>query len=379
MIDAADFVQQALLRGFNLYSGVPCSYQKAFINHVIASDSVNYIAAANEGDAVAIASGAELGGRRSVAMMQNSGLGNAVSPLTSLNQVFHIPLLLIISLRGDPDSDGDEPQHNLMGPITTQMLDLMQIPWCYFPEEDQEIEPVLDRAVSYMDEERRPFALVMRKGAVQTGSDNIPLEGLTTKPWAGMPKPETKMRRVEALQAIQDNLQTKDLVIATTGFTGRELYQLGDDDRQFYMVGSMGCASSLGLGLATARPDCRVIVLDGDGALLMRMGSLATLGHYRPKNLFHLVLDNGVHDSTGGQSTVSASIDFCAVAAACGYPTVSQLTGVDEVSTVLNRADEGLAFYHVPIIPGSVQPLVRPSVTPVEVASRLKQRIEVVR
>ena len=142
MISADTFLQQATALGFGLYAGVPCSYLKPFINAVIDATDVHYVAAANEGDAVAIAAGAQLGGTRAVAMFQNSGLGNAVNPLTSLTHVFRIPILLVTTLRGEPGGAPDEPQHGLMGAITTDMLELMQIPWEWFPTQDGEVEAV---------------------------------------------------------------------------------------------------------------------------------------------------------------------------------------------------------------------------------------------
>ena len=126
-----------------------------------------------------------------------------------------------------------------------------------------------------------------------------------------------------------------DVLIATTGFTGRELYSIDDRNNHFYMVGSMGCASSLGLGLALARPDKRVIIIDGDGAGLMRMGNFATLGKYAGGNLLHILLDNEAHDSTGAQSTVSDSIDFTAIAAACGYRHVLRAHETTDIEALL--------------------------------------------
>jgi phosphonopyruvate decarboxylase len=181
MIVAERFIEAARQHGFGLYTGVPCSYLKPFINTVIDSSQLHYIGAANEGDAVAIAVGAELGSVRSVVMFQNSGLGNAVSPLTSLSYIFKIPLLLIVTLRGEPGGPADEPQHELMGEITTEVLELMRIPWEFFPQSADEVEPVLARATAHMEQESRPYALVMRKGSVtksdlQAQPDIHPLE-----------------------------------------------------------------------------------------------------------------------------------------------------------------------------------------------------------
>jgi phosphonopyruvate decarboxylase len=163
-----------------------------------------------------------------------------------------------------------------------------------------------------------------------------------------------------------------DLVIATTGYTGRELYAIDDRTNHLYMVGSMGCASSIGLGHALARPDRRVVVLDGDGAMLMRLGALATIGYERPANLVHLLLDNEMHESTGGQSTVTHSVDAAGVAAACGYPDVRHLHGVDDVAALLADDLPSCTFAHVKIRSGVPDDLPRPAVTPAEVADRFR-------
>ena len=164
-----------------------------------------------------------------------------------------------------------------------------------------------------------------------------------------------------------------DVVVATTGYTGRELYAAGDRPNQYYMVGSMGCAASLGLGLALVRPDRRVIVLDGDGALLMRLGALATAGHYRPDNMIHVLLDNGMHESTGGQATVSGTMDFCAIAAACGYPDVSEANDPDALGAILADPSHGLRFVRSAVLPGVPDDLPRPDIIPEQVATRLRR------
>ena len=374
MIEAEHFIRSARQRGIALYTGVPCSYLKPFINTVIESSELRYIGAANEGDAVAIAAGAELGGVHSVAMFQNSGFGNAVNPLTSLTHLFEIPLLLIITLRGEPGGPADEPQHELMGEITTGLLELMNIPWEFFPEFNDQVEPSLARATAYMQKEQRPYALVMRKGSVakselQAQAENRPVAA--RKQYAAA---EPEVQRADILRAVQDASTDNDVLVATTGYTGRELYASGDRNNQLYMVGSMGCAVSVGLGLAVTHPERRILVLDGDGAALMRMGALTTVGYERPDNLLHIVLDNGLHESTGGQATVSKSIDFCGIAAACGYSNIHSASQPEELRTVLGQATNELTFVHVPILPG-VPELPRPSITPAEVALRLRSHL----
>ena len=382
MIEARDFVDRARAAGFDWYAGVPCSFLTPFINYVIGDPALTYLSAANEGDAVAAACGAVIGGRGGVAMMQNSGLGNAVSPLTSLSYVFRIPLLVICTHRGAPGLK-DEPQHELMGQITGDLFDTMAIPWEYFPDEIDAVGPALERAQAFLTRERRPYALVMRKGTVSPHPlSNRPapertraarIEGASVEDCATAVRPN----RAQALARIIDaSPERGSVVIATTGFSGRELYAAGDRANQLYMVGSMGCASSLGLGLALARPDLHVIVIDGDGAGLMRMGNLATVGAYAGGNLSHVLLDNEAHDSTGAQATVSAGIDFAAIAQACGYAVAARAAHLDDLSAFLTRPrGDGPRFVHMKITTGTIDKLPRPAITPAAVLERLLEQI----
>ncbi len=377
-IPAKAFVETAKMAGYALYTGVPCSYVKPFINYVIDAPDLAYIGAANEGDAVAIATGAELGGKRAVVMMQNSGLGNAVSPLTSLNAIFKIPTMLIVTLRGEPGGPKDEPQHELMGQITTKMLELMNVGWAYFPTEESEVAGAIERAVSHMRQTSLPFAFVMRKDSVASHklvSRPTPKALVPLVDHALPAFPAERPSRGDALRAVQRAVRPEDLIVATTGFTGRELYACEDRPNQLYMVGSMGCASTFGLGLAWAQPKRRVIVLDGDGALLMRLGALATIGYERPKNLIHVLLDNEAHDSTGTQSTVTHSVDLGTCARACGYPELERVTTAADLERSLSDRREGLRFIHLKTKPGAPEDLPRPKITPREVQERLRAHI----
>ena len=380
MINAKDFVEAARALGFECYCGVPCSYLTPFINYVINDKSLNYISSANEGDAVATACGSTLGGKRAIAMMQNSGLGNAVSPLTSLAYTFEIPVLIICTHRGQPGI-ADEPQHALMGEITTDLFDTMGIPWETFPTEKEAIADTLSRADQYMQRENKPFALIMSKGTVApeklAASERktaLHANGVERSP---LDQPTSLASRHQVLVEIVSRIDaTKTIIIATTGFTGRELYAIEDKDNHFYMVGSMGCASSLGLGLSLARPELDVVVVDGDGAGLMRMGNFATIGKYAGDNLFHILLDNEAHDSTGAQSTVSGNIDFANIAAACGYGTISQTNNVDALTTTLQYTPRtGPTFVHMKIATGTIDNLPRPTITPAAVYARLQRLI----
>jgi phosphonopyruvate decarboxylase len=371
VIDAKIFIDKCKEHGFDTYSGVPCSYLKPFINHVIETPDLRYIGAANEGEAVAIAAGSSLGGRRAIAMCQNSGLGNAVNPLTSLTYTFRIPILLITTLRGQPDGPADEPQHELMGKITTDMLELMQIPWEYFPTEADQVGQVIQRALAHQDTEGRPYALVMRKGSVAPSNLHGDFPVRTCTP-SLVELATPAVTRHDMLKAVQAAASDTDVIVATTGYTGRELYACDDRPGQVYIVGSMGCASSFGLGLAAAQPNRRIIVIDGDGAALMRLGALCTLGYERPPNLVHVLLDNGIHESTGGQMTVSRSVNFCSIASASGYPRAVSVSSPDEMQHAIESVSGELTFVHAPIKPGIPDNLPRPSIKPPEVASRLR-------
>ncbi len=379
MIEAREFVGPAKRLGFDFWAGVPCSFLTPFINYTIGDSGLTYISSANEGDAVATASGAALGGRRAVAMMQNSGLGNAVSPLTSLNHVFRIPILLIITLRGEPGFP-DEPQHELMGQITTDLLDTLQLSWCWFPECSDDVEKALKVAVNHMDSTGRPFAMIMKKGMVapyklkRASGSGKPTSGgiLKTGPDRGKPPSRHDVLK----QLVADSSISDTILIASTGFNGRELYAIEDRLNHLYMVGSMGCAASLGLGLSLVRPDQKIIVIDGDGAVLMRMGNMATVGAYGGDNFYHLLLDNHVHESTGGQATVSSVVDFQTVAAACGYRTaVSGAAGYPGIGDFLQATAP--AFVHFETSRGVPEGLPRPSLKPADVARRLMKHLGV--
>jgi phosphonopyruvate decarboxylase len=181
--------------------------------------------------------------------------------------------------------------------------------------------------------------------------------------------------RYEALSIVHKVKDRNTVLLATTGKTGRELYEIADDPGHFYMVGSMGCISPLGLGLAITRPKQDIIVIDGDGSLLMRMGAMSTLGQYGPPNLLHLVLDNNAHDSTGGQKTVSHNLDFVKIAAACGYTNAIYVHDLNELEAALHewKATKGLTFLHMRIAVGSLDQLGRPHIKPYEVKERLRK------
>ncbi|MFJ5767808.1 phosphonopyruvate decarboxylase [Lysinibacillus sp. NPDC093210] len=355
--------------GFDFFCGVPCSFLKPMINYAINKDQ--FVMAANEGDAVAIAAGVTLGGRKSVFLCQNSGLTNAVSPLTSLNYTFEIPVLGFVSLRGESGVN-DEPQHELMGTITDKMLDIMQIKNEVLSFNEDEAIAQLVRANEII-ENGQSFFFIVRNGtfdAMQLGKQqNVASKEKNIK-LSVREKVETK--RLEVLTELHNIIDKKTVLLATTGVTGRELFEIGDLENQFYMVGSMGCISSVGLGLALAKPDIKIIVIDGDGSLLMRMGSLTTNGSYAPKNLYHLLLDNGLHESTGGQKTVSSIVDFVKIAEGANYDQVDQLNSLKDLNDSIHGWNRNmkLTFGYFKTTKGIKENLGRPTISPVEVKNR---------
>ena len=372
MISAASFVEHLRGLGYSQYAGVPCSFFTSFLNYVIDDPTLDYIGATSEGEAVGITLGAALAGRKTVTMCQNSGLGNMVNPLTSLNYPFQIPTLLIITWRGQPGVK-DEPQHEQMGRIMHQLLDTLEIPWLPFPQTEGDIAGVMARAEASMEERQRPFALVMQKDSIAphglTGS-TVPQRNSTDIRQES--SPNNRLTRTEALQVILQALQGDEAIIATTGKTGRELFTVADRPNHLYVVGGMGTASAIGFGVAHSLPRQPVVVVDGDGAALMKMGSLATIGFYQPENLLHIVLDNEVHDSTGGQQTASPTVRFAEVAAAANYRYGFAIDAGEQVDQAVRelRARQGPSLLHVKIRPGSPEKLGRPTVKPHEVKER---------
>lgn len=296
-------------RGLRHYTGVPCSYFQSMIETVEEDSSSEYFAAPNEGAALAFASGLVLAGKPAAVMIQNSGLGNLINPLTSLSMIYNIPVLIFISGRayGIPD----EPQHEIMGQTMKPILDVLKVPQWDFPQEAKNAEKILNLAMEKMKAEKKPVALIVKQGTF------APKE----KPFAKTAE-KNDLRRRTALSIFNEFVGERDLVFSTTGKSSRELFESHDRKGNFYMQGSMGHVGSLALGAALSQQDKKVWVLDGDGACLMHMGALSMIGHYRPKNFFHILIDNGAYETTGNQDTTATSTDFAKIALACGYAKI---------------------------------------------------------
>ncbi|MBC8373128.1 MAG: phosphonopyruvate decarboxylase [Planctomycetes bacterium] len=362
MISARDFVDGLTGLGYGPFVGVPCSILTPVINYVLAEPGAPYYAAADEGSAMGIAAGMALADNKPVVMMQNSGLANAINPLTSLHLIFGIPCLMIVSWRGRP-GETDAPQHGVMGPITRGLLDVMGIESIEVSADPGDLTATLKRIDELITSSSRPAALILPKGAIEeypVGKDE---------------STDRRITRQQAVGAIASALRNDEVIVSTTGKISRELYFHEARTRPaFYSIGSMGCASSIAMGIAVSKPGRKVVVLDGDGALLMKMGALATIGHYRPENLIHIVLDNGCYDSTGGQATVMNTVQIDEVADNCGYTFCMEGETELEIGFALNELLDqiGPSLLWIRTAPGDAGPLGRPEQTPVELKDEFR-------
>lgn len=360
---------------YTFISGVPDSVFKHFLLAVDLERRFQHVITNNEGEACSLAAGYHLAtGKIPVVYMQNSGLGNSINPLTSLLDVniYAIPALLLISWRGFP-GEKDEPQHKKMGEILPGLLSLLDIPYGIASDDDAKMRHLLQQASNHFRTHQKPYAILFPKGVIKAKSVDGHNEILS----------ENKIVREHLLELIVKNTLEKDLLITTTGKTSRELYEIRerfqqDHSRDFLTVGSMGCASSIALGIAMECRDRRVILVDGDGACLMRMEALATIGHVHPPNLLHLILDNNAYESTGAQKTLSASVDFAAIASACNYHVSSVIDTLPDFVTAFTQFDKGPAMIVIKTHAYSRNDLGRPKTTPLQNKRAFMQRLGIV-
>jgi phosphonopyruvate decarboxylase len=310
--------------GFSPFVGVPCSLLSGIITDLESRN--DYISATSEGEVIGIMSGAALAGKIPVALMQNSGLGNAVNPITSLVNVFNFKGLLVIGYRGYPHGT-DEIQHHFMGSITEKLLDLLGIKSFLLTTENTEFE--LSSAIEYIKTNNKIAAVLIPKGALEKEK--------------GIAYNSKYVLSVEdSVEEIVRVIKPDDTVISTTGTISRILFDKNHRPKNFYMFGSMGCACSIGLGYSLSS-DSRAVVIDGDGAVLMKMGSLSTNNRFG-KKMIHIVLDNECYSSTGGQATNSAFVDFEKIASGCGYENIFRITAATEFLKLEQALEMDTAF-----------------------------------
>ena len=259
-----------------------------------------------------------------------------------------------------------------------RLLETLEIPCLPFPASESDIAKTMEQAEASMEERKRPFALVMQKGSVAPHplSGRLQPESIRTDLRENLSASENeRLTRTAAIELILETLAGDEAIIASTGKTGRELFTISDRANHLYVVGGMGTASAIGFGVAHALPRQPVVVIDGDGAALMKLGVLATIGFYQPSNLLHIILDNEAHDSTGGQQTVSGIVRFAAIAAAANYRSAFAADRPEEIREAVRllRHRPGPSLLHVKIQPGSPEKLGRPTVKPHEVKERFSQ------
>lgn len=361
--------------GSDFYTGVPDSQLRSLCDYLMTRygiDSKHHIIAANEGNSVALAAGYYLAtGKIPVVYMQNSGEGNVINPIASLlnEKVYAIPTIFIIGWRGEPGIH-DEPQHIYQGEITLKLLETMGIDAFIISKEttDNEIVACMKSFKETLNK-GKDVAFVIRKGALSYDKkvkyDNT-----------------NKMTREKIIQKIVE-ISGEDPIISTTGKASRELFEIREANGQshkydFLTVGSMGHSSSIALGIAINKPDKKIWCIDGDGAVLMHMGAIAVIGETSPKNLVHIVINNGAHETVGGMPTVASKIDFVAMAKACGYPYASSVNTFENLQKELLAAKERntLSLIEVKCSIGARDNLGRPTTSAFENKKAFMEYIE---
>lgn len=359
MLDQKKVFECLASHSVTFFTGVPDSYLNGFCNYALANYTERNVITANEGNAIALAAGHYLATEEiPLVYMQNSGEGNVVNPVASLadKDVYAIPMILLIGWRGQGKTEPNHPQHKLQGEITTSLLDLLRIPYTVLTDSDEEFEIAVKNAVKYCREERGIYAFIAPKGVM--ADPNKPNNLDDTYP----------MSREEAIEIILDHMPADTIYSATTGRATRELFFLRErreegKEHDFLNVGSMGHASSVALGIAlnTERP---VVALDGDSAAIMHMGAMTMVSKVSAPNFIHVILNNGAHESVGGQPSAGHLLDWTKIAEGCGYATVGRavetkeelieainnLRKADKASFIDCRIHKGLARNLPPII-----------------------------
>ena len=367
MIRPEYFIEKLRENGIDCFAGVPDSLLKNICAYITDHfDAEHNIIAANEGAAVGLAAGHYLAtGQPACVYMQNSGEGNIINPIASLTdpEVYNIPVLLLIGWRGRPGVH-DEPQHVKQGKVTTGLLNTMGINFDVLSKEEDKAEKQIAKAIKAL-QSKEVYALVIEKDTFEDYKlQNVEVNDLT-------------MSREEAIQTVAAALGEKDCIVSTTGMISRELFEYRaamnqGHERDFLTVGSMGHASQIALGIAMAKPDCKVWCFDGDGAAIMHMGSMAIVANKAPKNYVHVVFNNGAHDSVGGQPTVGLKIDLPAVAKAVGYKATVSVDSKEELVKELSTLNSQLSTIGGPVLlevkvkKGNRKDLGRPTTTPIQ-------------
>lgn len=343
MLDQKLVFEALAEQGVTYFTGVPDSYLNGFCNYALANFPSRNIIAANEGNAVGIACGHYFATKEiPLVYMQNSGLGNVVNPLASLaeHDVYAVPMILLIGWRGQGNTEPNHPQHRLQGEITPGMLDVMHIPYSILKDDDADFKAVIEKAAAYCRENRRSYALIAPKGVMAAAEKANNVDDVYP------------MSREEAIEVILDHMPADTVYSATTGRATRELFFLRERRNEtkahdYLNVGSMGHASSVALGIALEKPERHVVCLDGDSACMMHMGAMTMVSKLDAPNFLHVVLNNGAHESVGGQPSAGHRVDFTKIAEACGYATVGKAAETEQelINAIEQLKDCGRAAF----------------------------------
>ena len=349
-------------QGVEFFAGVPDSLLKDFCAYIQVHAKQHFITA-NEGLAVSLAAGYHLAtGKIPLVYLQNSGIGNTINPLLSLmdKEVYSLPVVLMIGWRGEPDTK-DEPQHKKQGRVQLALLEALEIPYAILDDNESQTLASIEGAIKFCENYHQPFALVVKTNVFE--------------PYK-LPKapPQYEMTREAVLKHLEDSFSVNDVIVSTTGKASREIFdyivkEKGQSlDNHFLTVGSMGHSSSIAMGIALQQPSKTVYCLDGDGALLMHMGSMALTGTSNLPNYRHILINNGAHESVGGQPTNAFDIDFTKIAKACGYTTVWRTDTLKNLEAGLKKLKKlkGNVFWEIRVQSSSRNDLGRPKTTPIE-------------
>jgi len=363
-ISPCEFFEELSLHDISFYSGVPDSLLKEFCFCI--DDRMNdeqHIIAANEGNAIALATGYHLATNKlPMVYMQNSGLGNAINPLLSLcdPDVYSIPLIVMIGWRGEPGVK-DEPQHTKQGKVQINLLKAMDLPFETISKDDDQFQLKISNIVDIAKNENRPVVLLIKKGTFDKYSNKLDIIN------------NHKLKREKALEIILENLSDNAIIVSTTGKTSREIFEIREKrgqahNQDFLTVGSMGHCSLIALGIAISKPNREIICIDGDGAMLMHLGSLTTIAAIKPNNFRHILLNNEVHESVGGQKTAAQSLNMLSIVGAIG---TNKVFVADSENLLKKKILElihcdGPSFLEVKIQPGSRDNLGRPTIKPIK-------------
>lgn len=362
MIEPKEVYDSFIQNGIKFFTGVPDSLLKDFCSYI--SDNAgneNHVISTNEGSAIALAAGYYLAtSQPALVYMQNSGLGNSVNPILSLadREVYGIPMILMIGWRGEPGKK-DEPQHVKQGRVMLGILDAMELPYFILDKDSDNINELIQNAVRLSCEKNSPVALIVREGAFK----KYDLKNNDTNNYT--------LSREETIGLLIENLDGDEIIISTTGKASRELYEYRErknqsHEKDFLTVGSMGHSSQIALGIAFQKKNKKVYVIDGDGALLMHLGAAAVCGTAAPDNFRHILINNGSHESVGGQPTAGFKVNFLEMAKACGYKSSSSAETRDDVLKEIGKlkSEKGPLFLEIKVNKNSRSDLGRPTASP---------------